>query len=222
MTRKISSTKRSTKYSHRSEITYHEGILLKNQRIIVATTLRSSMKSIINQGHFGRENSKTRARQSLFWPLINSEIENMIKNCPTRLTFCNWQPSEPTIKHPVPEEPWNKLAADLFWLHVHYYLLVVDYNSKFVAVENLKNSQSLTVINKRKKIFWQYGIPKELITDNGSEFTSHHFKKISKSWGFKHQTMSPHYHQSNGLVERSIQTVKWRQNMINKTNNLLC
>ena len=39
-------------YSHRSEITYHERILLKNQRIIVPTTLRSEMKSIIHQGHF--------------------------------------------------------------------------------------------------------------------------------------------------------------------------
>ena len=74
--------------------------------------------------------------------------------------------------------------------------MVVDYNSKFVAVENLKNSQSLTVINKYKKIFSQYGIPKELTTDNRPEFTSHHFKKFSKSWGFKRQTVRPHYHQS--------------------------
>ena len=34
-------------YSHRSEITYHEGILLKNQRIIVPTT-RLSIKDILD------------------------------------------------------------------------------------------------------------------------------------------------------------------------------
>ena len=61
---------------------------------------------------------------------------------------------------------------------------------------------------KCKKIISQYGIPKELITDNGPEFTSHQIKKFSKSWNFKHQTVSPHDHQSNGLVERLIQTVK--------------
>ena len=86
--------------------------------------------------------------------------------------------------------------------------MVVDYNSKFVAVENLNISQSLTVIKKYKKIFSQYGIPKELITDSGPEFTSQHFKKLAKSWDFKHQTVSPHYHQSNSLVEPSIQTIK--------------
>ena len=119
-------------YTHRSEITYHEGILLKNQRIIVPTTLRSEMKSIIHQGHCRLENSKKRARQVLFWPLINSEIEDMIKNCPTCLTFHNRQRREPEIKHPVPREPWTKLVADSFRLYEHYYLLVVDYNSKFV------------------------------------------------------------------------------------------
>ena len=59
------------------------------------------MKSITHQGHFGLENSKKKhARQALF--------------CPTRLTLCNRQPSEPTIKHPVPQEPLTKLTADLF------------------------------------------------------------------------------------------------------------
>ena len=75
-------------------------------------------------------------------------------------------------------------------MYRHCYLLTVDYNSKFVAVENLKNLQSLTVINKYKKMFSQYSIPKELITDNKPEFTSSHFKKVSKNWDFKHQTVS--------------------------------
>ena len=54
-------------------------------------------------------------------------------------------------------------TTDLFQL---YYLLVEDYNSKLVAFKDLKNLLSLTTINKFKKIFSQYGIPEELITDN--------------------------------------------------------
>ena len=59
-----------------------------------------------------------------------------------------------------------------------------------------------------EKIFFLYCIPKELITDGGPDFTSQYFKKFSKSWDFKHQTVSPYYHQSKGLVQWSIQTVK--------------
>ena len=74
-------------YTHHSDITFCEGILLKNERIIVPTTLRAEMKSLIRQGHLGIENCKKRTRQSLFWPLMNSEIEDMIRRCPTCLTF---------------------------------------------------------------------------------------------------------------------------------------
>ena len=43
-----------------------------------------------------------------------------------------------------------KCAADLFRLQGHYYLLIVDYYSNFIAVANLQNLQSETVINKCK------------------------------------------------------------------------
>ena len=87
-------------------------------------------------------------------------------------------------------------------------MLIVDYYSKFIAVENLQNPQSETVINKCNKVFTQFGIPKELITDNGPEFSSHKFCSFSKTWDILHKTISPNYQQSNGLAERSFQTVK--------------
>ena len=52
-------------YTHRSDITFCEGVL-KSKWIIVPTTLRAEMKSLIDQGHLGIENCKKRPRQSLF------------------------------------------------------------------------------------------------------------------------------------------------------------
>ena len=166
------------------------------------------MKSLIHQGHLGIENCKKRAGQSLFLPLMNNEIEYMIKRCPTCLTFLNHQTSEPIIHHPIPNQTWIKIAADLFCLHRHYYLLIINYYSKFIVIETLKNLPSSTILNKYKKTFSQFGTPKELVTDNGPEFSSHYFKSFSKTWDFEHRTSSPNFDQSNGLVERSIQTVK--------------
>ena len=70
----------------------------------------------------------------MFWPLINSEIEDVVRNCPTYFTFRNRQPHEAIIKHTVLQEPWTKLAADLFQVFGHHYLLIVDYDSKFAGV----------------------------------------------------------------------------------------
>ena len=126
-------------FTYRSDISYHEGLLLKDLRIIVPSALRSKMKSIFRQGHLGIKNCKRRARQALFWPLINKELEDMISKCPTCLTYRNRQTSETPIKPEIPDHPWTKCAADLFRLQGRYYLLIVDYYSKFIAVENLQN-----------------------------------------------------------------------------------
>ena len=86
---------------------------------------------------------------------------------------------------------------------------MINYYFKFTVIETLKNLLSSAVINKCQKIFSQLGTPKELVIDSGAEFTSHYFISFSRTWDFEHRTTNPHFHQSNGLVERSIQTVKY-------------
>ena len=56
---------------------------------------------------------------------MNSEIEDLIKKCPTDLTFRNRQLSEAIINHPIPNQAWKKIIADPFCLYGHYYLLIV-------------------------------------------------------------------------------------------------
>ena len=166
------------------------------------------MKFILHQGHLSIENCIKRARQALFWSLINKELEGMISKCPTCLTYRNRQPSETLIKRKIPDHPWTKCTVDLFRLQGHYYLLIDDYYSKFIAAENLQNPQSETVINKCKNVFWQFGIPEDLTTDNGPEFSSYKFRSFSKTWDMLQKKISSHYHKSNGLVEKCIQTFK--------------
>ena len=182
--------------------------LLKDQRIIFPSALRSEMKYILHQGYLGIENCKKISRQAYFWPLINKELEDTISKSPTCQTYRNRQPSEAPIKPEIRHHSWTKCDAGLFRLQGHYYLFIVDYYSQFIAVENLQNPQPETVINKLKIVFLQFGIPKELITDNSPEFSSHKFRLLSKTWDIPHKTISPYYHQSNALAERFIQTVK--------------
>ena len=92
----------------------------------------------------------------------------------------------------------DKVCFRSFRLEGHYYLLIVDCYSKFIAVEKLQNPQSETVNNKCKKVFIQFGIPKELITGNNPQLSGHKFRSFSKTWDILHKTISPNYHQSNG------------------------
>ncbi|KAI8438614.1 hypothetical protein MSG28_011052 [Choristoneura fumiferana] len=71
-------------------------------------------------------------------------------------------------------------------------------------------------VNDIIKPYWQYkedlteanghGIPETVMSDGGPQFTSREFSQFAKKWGFNHVRSSPHYAQSNGQAERSIQT----------------
>ncbi|XP_061170340.1 uncharacterized protein K02A2.6-like [Saccostrea echinata] len=86
---------------------------------------------------------------------------------------------------------------------------MVDYYSNFIEVASLKHdTTSRNVIKHLKDNIARYGIIDTLISDNGSQYTSAEFKSYVASYGIEHVTSSPFYAQSNGLAEKSVQTVK--------------
>ena len=76
-------------YNLRGEIVYNEGLLLKGQRIIIPSSLRNTMKEIIHQGHNGIARCINRARQSIYWPGMNAEIDDLVSPCTHCLTYRN-------------------------------------------------------------------------------------------------------------------------------------
>lgn len=72
----------------------------------------------------------------------------------------------------------------------------------------LEQPNSSCVIQHLKSQFARYGIPDEAMSDNGPQFASAEFRKFAQDYEFRHLTSSPHFPQSNGQVERMIQTIK--------------
>ena len=103
----------------------------------------------------------------------------------------------------------GKVGTDLFSLYGRDYLIVVDYYSKFFEVTYIqKPAESSALVREMKKMFNRHGIPKTVCSDNGPQYTAASFKRFSRDWDFKHDISSPHFPQFNGLVERTIPTVK--------------
>lgn len=75
-------------------------------------------------------------------------------------------------------------------------------------IERLPKLTASAVIHKTKAVFTRHGIPKEVVSDNGQCYNSHEYTEFAESWGFKHIISSPHYPQSNGLAEKTVQTAK--------------
>ena len=90
-----------------------------------------------------------------------------------------------------------------------HYLITVDYFSSFIEVDQLKTNQtSGEVVTKLKVQFARYGIPTELISEGGPQFTSAEFKRFLDEWGVSHTLSSPLYPLSNGKAEAAVKTVK--------------
>lgn len=64
-----------------------------------------------------------------------------------------------------------------------------------------------TTVRQMRSIFARHGIPEELFTDNGPQFSSKEFSDFTIEYKIRHITSSPLYPQSNGMAERAVKTV---------------
>ena len=156
----------------------------------------------------GIEKCKQRAKDLVYWPGMLSQIEDVVSNCSVCNTYRQSNTKEPMIPHNVPIRPWSQVGADLFELNKQHYLLLVDYYSGFIKVNTLNSTKSIQIITHCKSQFARHGIPDVLITDNGPQFNSEEFRTFTKDYNIQHRTSSPLYPQSNGMAERSVQTIK--------------
>ena len=85
---------------------------------------------------------------------------------------------------------------------------MVDYTTKYFECNLLRETTSASAITSMKSVFSRHGIPRVLMTDTEPQFVSRDLRKFTSAWEIRHVTSSPLYPQSNGMVERTVQTVK--------------
>ncbi|UYV68199.1 hypothetical protein LAZ67_5003368 [Cordylochernes scorpioides] len=115
---------------------------------------------------------------------------------------------QPLKPFPVPDYPWQTVSLDIFYIQKKPHLLVVDRYSGYPEVFALNPPTAINVKNKLRETFARFGIPETMMSDNGPPFRSEIMTDFCIKWGIKQLFSSPHLHRSNGLAERSIQTIK--------------
>ena len=124
---------------------------------------------------------------------------------------------EPLLPTPLPDYPWQVVGSDLFELKGEHYLLVVDYFSRYPEVIKLSSTTSSNIIALLKTIFARHGIPEVLRTDNSPKYAAKKFAVFVRTYGFQRLTSSPRFPQSNGQVERMVQTIKGMLKELNRS-----
>ncbi|KAJ8352691.1 hypothetical protein SKAU_G00241670 [Synaphobranchus kaupii] len=195
-------------FPERGTLSELNGVLRRGNQIVIPYSMRDDMIQKIHQGHQGLTKCGQRYKNAIWWPGIGNDVRELIQSCRHCDINRPSQHKEPLLTTPLPELPWQKIGADLCEYNGHNYLVIVDYFSRWLEILNLPKTTSESVIEKMKSTFSRWGIPEEVRTDNGPQFSAELFKNFAAEYDFQHVTSSPHFPQSNGMADRAVKTAK--------------
>lgn len=197
-----------TYYDIQDTLSHQSGVLLKGERIIIPKTLKGDIKSRLHASHLGYDSLMRRARQTVYWPGMSQEIKQMAETCAVCQEFKPRNQKETLQPHEDGHRPWEKVGVDLFEIKGRHYLVTIDYYTNFIEADYLSTTTTTQVITKLKSHFARFGIPTQLVSDCGPQFTADEFKNFVTTWGISHKTSSPGHHQSNGKAESAVKVMK--------------
>ena len=176
-------------------------------RIIVPREMRPEMLQYIHKGHQGKERCLLRARNTVFWPKMTYDIQQLIEKCMICQQYGKSQPLIGTTQE-LPPFPWHTLATDLlFWKRMDF-LIVRDVFYKYIIVRKLPNSTSAAVCIELSMIVTELGLPHIIRSDNGPCYNSKEFQQSLQCYSIRHQTNSPNHPRSKGFIERMVGVAK--------------
>jgi hypothetical protein len=183
-------------------------ILYKGERIVIPQKMRGRALNMLHESHQGIVKTKQLARDLVYWPGLNKQVEDLISRCSPCQERRPVQQREPLLPTAIPELPWQHVAEDLFECFGEKWLICVDYYSEFFLIEKMATTDCDAITRQTKKWFSTHGIPDELTSDNGPPWNSGGWKKFAREYGFQHTTISPTHSQTNGLVEKAVGIAK--------------
>lgn len=192
--------------SKRNEIAVEDNCLFWGCRIIIPEVLRGELLDDLHASHLGIVKIKAMARSYMWWPNIDSDIENVVKSCKICTEEQKAPPHAPLTPWPWPEKSWDRVHADFLGpFYGDMYLVVVDAYSKWPEIVNFRNNTNAhRMIEVFDKLFARFGLPKHIVTDNGPQFRSAEFDNFLKSSGVEHSFSPPYYPATNGAAENFV------------------
>nr|XP_049462311.1 uncharacterized protein K02A2.6-like [Anopheles coluzzii]XP_049462313.1 uncharacterized protein K02A2.6-like [Anopheles coluzzii]XP_049462317.1 uncharacterized protein K02A2.6-like [Anopheles coluzzii]XP_049462318.1 uncharacterized protein K02A2.6-like [Anopheles coluzzii]XP_049462319.1 uncharacterized protein K02A2.6-like [Anopheles coluzzii] len=197
--------------------------LMFEHRVVIPASLRKAIMNDLHAAHIGIVKMKGLARSYVYWPGIDSEIEQTAKSC----TECARQATSPPKFN---KHHWEYPNSPCERIHIDYaspvagamLLVVVDAYSKWFEVKVTTSTTTNATISLLDELFAAYGAPVTVVSDNGPQFASADFTSHLKNTGVKyHKLTAPYHPATNGQAERYVQTVKKALTAIGTTKDTL-
>ena len=151
------------------------GLITCRNRIIVPREMRPEMLLYIHEGHQGKERCLLGARNTVFWPKMTYDVQQLIEKCVICQEYGKSQPLIGTTQE-LPPFPWHTLATDLFYWKRMDFMIVADVFSKYIIERKLPNSTSAAMCTELSMIVTELGLSHIIRSDNGPCYNSKKFQ----------------------------------------------
>ena len=161
-------------------------------------------------GHIGTKRMLATMLQQVWWPGMSTDVAEYCKSCTKCQQFKPHVPRVPMTSKPIPARCLDDISMDLVgpvpsaWSGSRYVLCVQDRLSRFVVFAPMANATA-SVVAKTFLSAWvcQYGAPKRIVTDRGTNFMSEVFAQLCMFLGCRHAPTTAYRPQGNAQNERA-------------------
>ena len=184
------------------QLTVEGNCLLWGIRVVVPSKHQTHILKDLHRDHPGSSRMKSLAHSYVWWPGMDLDIEKVAKACDQCQQHKHAPPKAPLHPWTWPAKPWQRIHIDFAGpFQGTSFLVVVDAHSKWPEVFQMASTSTTKTITYLRQLFATHGIPEQLVSDNGPQFTSEEFAKFMKRNSIKHIRCAPYHPSSNGLVE---------------------
>ena len=188
-------------------------------QLVVPTQCRKTILNLAHSiplsGHLGKEKTTRWILQRFYWPTLYRDVAEYCRSCGAcqKTSHCR-PPKAPLVPLPIIDEPFSRIAMDIVGPLPRsrsgnkYVLVLCDYATRYPEAIPLKSIDASHVAEELVKLFARVGIPEEILTDQGTNFTSQLLTEIYHLLHIHPIRTTPYHPQTDGLVERFNQTLK--------------
>jgi len=190
-------------------------LILYNNLIYIPDQLRLDILTRYHEkpaaGHFGVKRTLELISRNFWWPKMEDDVKNFVKSCETCMRNKKSRHRKFGLLQPldVPERPWKSIEIDFLCglppsKGNTVIMVVVDRFSKMIHLIPFKDIPNSVQTAKAfiNNIYKLHGLPYDIITDRGSQFTSELWQEFLFLLNIKSKIATTDHHETVGQVER--------------------
>ena len=194
---------------YRDRLSVLDGCLMYGRRIVVPESLRKDVLNGLHAAHQGVVSMSNRAQQAVFWPGIFKDLEATRAQCRDCCAKAPSQPALPPVNLASPEYPFHMISTDYCEIKGKTWLIIVDRFTGWLSVFYFPSDASAKkLVEILRNYFTTFGVPCEISSDGGPQYSSHEFTSFLSKWGVFHRKSAEYNPHSNLRAETGVKSAK--------------